>query len=112
MRILPNPELELTGVQTSLSALNRGITNLQQNLQSLSHNSGKSHARFYTSDESARECRVEKGDGVRALREGFERKREREMEVKETLSGLAGLEKLWSDCIEDQMAVDVAVAET
>ena len=112
MRILPDPELELTGVKTSLTALNRGITNLQQNLQNLSHNSGKSPARFYTSDERACECRVEDGDGVRALREGFERKREREMVEKETLSGSAGLEKLWSDFVEDQMAVDVAVAET
>ena len=31
---------------------------------------------------------------------------------KETFSGLAGLEKLWHDFVEDQMSVDVAVAET
>ena len=31
---------------------------------------------------------------------------------KETLTGLAGLEKLWHDFVEDQMSVDVAVAET
>jgi len=112
VRILPDPELELTGVKTSLCALNQEITNLQQNLQSLSHNSGKSHARFYTSDGRAPECKVEDGDGVRALREGFERKREREMVEKETLSGLVGLARLWSDFVEDQMSVDVVVAET
>jgi len=112
VQILPDPELELTGVKTSLCALNREITNLQQNLQSLSHNSGKSHARVYSSDERVPESRIEDSDGVKALRKGFERKREREMVEKETLSGLAGLERLWSDFVEDQMSVDIVVAET
>ena len=85
---------------------------MQQNLQSLAHNSGKSHARIHTTDGRAAKCRVEDGDGVRALREGFERKREREMVGKETLSDLVGLERLWHDFVEDQMSVDVAVAET
>ena len=112
VRILADPELKLSGVKTSLCALNQEITNLQQNLQSLSHSTGKSHAGSYTSDGRSPECRVKDGDYVRALREGFERKREREMVDKETLSGLAGLEKLWHDFVEDQMSVDVAVAET
>ena len=112
VRILADPELELTGVKTSLCALNQEITNLQQNLQSLSQNSDKSHARFYTSYGHGPECRVKDGDDVRALREEFERKREREIVEKETLSWLAGLEKLWHDFVEDQMSVDVAVAET
>ena len=86
---------------------------MQQNLQSLAHNSSKSHARIHTTDGRAAECKVEDGDdGVRALREGFERKREREMVGKETLSGLVGLERLWQDFVEDQMSVDVVVAET
>ena len=35
------------------------------------------------------------------------------MVKKDTLSGLAGLERLlWYDFVEDQMSVDVAVAET
>ena len=110
VRIIADPELELTGVKTSLCALNQEITNLQQNLRTLAHNSSKSHARFYTSD--APECTVEDDDGVKALREKFERKREREMVEKETLSGLVGLEKLWHDFVEDQISVDVAVAET
>ena len=112
VRILADPELELTGVKTSLCALNQEITNLQQNLQSLSQNSDKSHARFYTSDGRGPECRVKGGDDVSALREEFERKREREMVEKETLSELPGLEKLWHDFVEDQMSVDVTVAET
>ena len=112
VRILPDPELELTSVKTSLCALNQEITNLQQNLQSLSHNSSQSHARLYTRDGRAPECRVEDGDDVRGLREGFERKREREMVGKETLSGLVGLERLWHDFVVDQISVDVAVAET
>ena len=112
VRILPDPELELTGVKTSLCALNQEVTNLQQNLQSLLHNSDKSHTRSYTSEGRGHECRVKDGDGVRALREEFERKREREMVEKETVSGFAGLEKLWHNFVEDQMSVDVAVAET
>ena len=112
VRIIADPELELTGVKTSLCALNQEITNLQQNLQNLAHNSSKSHARFYTSDGRAPECIVEDSDGVKALREKFERKREREMVEKETLIALVGLEKLWHDFVEDQISVDVAVAET
>ena len=72
----------------------------------------KSHARSYTSEGRDPECRVKDGDDVRALREGFERKREREMVEKETLSGLAGLQKLWHDFVEDQISVDVVVGET
>ena len=72
----------------------------------------KSHARSYTSEGRDPECRVKDGDDIRALREGFERKREREMVEKETLTGFAGLEKLWHDFVEDQMSVDIAVAET
>ena len=72
----------------------------------------KSHARSYTSEGRDPECRVNDGDDVRALREGFERKREREMVEKETLTGFAGLEKLWHDFVEDQMSVDIAVADT
>ena len=34
------------------------------------------------------------------------------MVEKETLTGFAGLEKLWHDFVEDQMSVDIAVAET
>jgi len=34
------------------------------------------------------------------------------MVEKETLSGLVGLARLWSDFVEDQMSVDVVVAET
>lgn len=75
-------------------------------------NSSKSRATFCTSDGRAPECRGEDGDRVRALREGFERKREREVAEKETLSGSVGLEKLWHDFVEDQMSVDIAVAET
>lgn len=48
---------------------------------------------------------------MKASREKFERKREREMVEKETLSGLVGLEKLWLDFVEDQISVNVAVAE-
>ena len=76
------------------------------------HNSGKSHARSNTSEGRGPECRVKDGDGVRALKEGFERKREREIVEKETLSGFAGLKKLWHDYVKDQMSVDVTVAET
>ena len=68
--------------------------------------------RFYASDGRGPECRVKDGDGVRALREEFEWKRDREVMEKETLSELAGLEKRWHDFIEDQMSVDVSVAET
>ena len=112
VRIIADPELGLTGVKTSLCALNQEITNLQQNLQNLAHNSSKFHASFYTSDGRTPECTVENSDGFKALREKFERKREREMVEKETLSGLVGLEKLWHDFVEDQISVDVAVAET
>ena len=75
-------------------------------------NLDKSHVRSYTSEGRDPECRVKDGDDVRALREGFERKRERETMEKETLTGFAGLEKLWHDFVEDQMSVDIAVAET
>lgn len=108
VRIVADPALDLTSVQSSLCALNLEITNLQQNLHKLTQNSSK-----YTADGRGSERKGEDGDGVRALREGFERKREREIMLKEESSSeLGDLTKLWDDFVEDQMTADIAVAQT
>ena len=113
VRILADPVLDLTAVKNSLCALNQEITNLQQNLHKLSQTPSKSHATLDTSDGCGPARREEDSDGVKALREGFQQKREREVLGKEESSSeLADLTKLWHDFVEDQMTVDIAIAET
>lgn len=113
VRILADTALDMTSVKNSLCALNQEITNLQQNLHQLTQTPSKSHASLYTADGRGPERRDEDSDGIKALREGFERKREREVLGKEESSSeLADLTKLWHDFVEDQITTDIVVAKT
>ncbi|KAL9973139.1 hypothetical protein ACROYT_G019556 [Oculina patagonica] len=113
VQILADPVLDLTSVKNSLRALNQEITNFQQNLHKLTQTPSKSHASLYTVDGRGLERRGEDSDGIKALREGFDRKREREVLGKEESSNeLSDFTKLWHDFVEDQITTDIAVAET
>ena len=110
VHILADPALDTASVKNSLNALNQEIANLQQNLHKLTQNASKSHDSLH---EHGSERRGEDSDGVKALREGFQRKREREVvRREESSSEPADLTMLWNDFVEDQMAADIAVAET
>lgn len=106
VRILADAALESSSIKNSLCALNHEATNLQQNLHKLMANT----SRGYTSLHTSIGC---KDDGVQALREGFERKRERETMGREEISSEQhDLARLWGDFIQDQMSTDSVMAKT
>ena len=112
VRILADPALDFTAVKSSLCAINQEITNLQQNLHNLMQSSNTSYTSLPTSDGRGPEREGEDSDGIKCLREGFERKREREMTGRDdSLSELGDNKKLWDDFVKDQMTVDRTVAE-
>ena len=107
IRILADPAFDLSSVKDALRALNNEATNLQQILCKLMEKPSKGHAGFYP-EESGHE---QKACDVKALREGFERKREA-MAREEILSEQEDLETMWNDSLQDQMSTDIAVAKT
>ena len=110
IRILADPAFDLSSVKDALCALNNEATNLQQNLHKLMEKASRGHAGFYAGEESGHE---QKAGGVKALREGFERKREREAMAREEISSEQGdLARLWSDSLQDQMSTDITIAKT
>ena len=110
IRILADPAVDLSGIKDGLCALNNEATNLEQNLHKLMEKASRGHAGFYPGEESGHE---HKTGGVKALREGFERKREREAMAREEISSEQGdLARLWSDSLQDQMSTDITIAKT
>lgn len=106
IRIIADPAFDLSSVKDVLCALNNEATNLQQNLQKLMEKANRGHACEGSGSEH-------KAGGVKALREGFERKREREAMAREEISSEQGdLARLWSDSLQDQMSTDITIAKT
>ena len=88
--------------------MNHEVTNLQQNLHQLIEKASGSRA------SSGKEGGQERGnDGVRALRDGFERKRAREAMRGENISSeQSDILQMWSGFVQCQISSDCAVAKT
>lgn len=107
IQILANRAFDLSSIKDSLRALNHEATNLQHNLHKLMEKNRRP-ADFDTSENCNHDSR---NDSIKALREGFERKREREMKKMEEISGEQGdLASLWSEFVLDQISTDIAIA--
>jgi len=106
VRIRADSALELSSVKNSLCALNQEATHLQQNLRKLMEKANISHLGLESGQKRKDDC-------IKAAREGFERKQERESFGREEIvSEEEDSARLWSDCVEDQMLTDSVVAKT
>lgn len=102
VKIVADPAFHLLRLRDGLSALNYEVTNLKKNLHKLIEKAG-------TTQPGS--CIVE--ESVRDLREGFKRKREREVIAREEISSQkSDFKKLWWDFVVDQMLTDTAVGKT
>lgn len=103
VKIVADPAFDLSSLRDGLRALNYEVTNLEQNLHQLIEKAGT---------YQPGSCIVTE-ESVRDLREGFKRKREREVIAREEMSSQkSDLKKLWWDFMVDQMLTDTAVGKT
>ena len=110
VRILADPALDTPIIKNSVCTLNHEATNLQQKLHKVIEKASRDCIGLEISTESGHE---QKNNGVKALREGFERKRAREGMGRENISSDESvLEKLWSDFVQDQISTDSVMAKT
>jgi len=110
VKIVADPAFDLLRLRDGLSALNYEVTNLKQNLHKLIEKAGTTQPGSCIVEES---CKKGTEESVRDLREGFKRKREREVIAREeTSSQKSDFKKLWWDFVVDQMLTDTAVGKT
>ena len=110
VKIVADPAFDLLHLRDGLSALNYEVTNLKQNLHKLIEKAGTTQPVSCIVIES---CKKGTEESVRDLREGFKRKREREVIAREEISSQkSDFKKLWWDFVADQMLTDTAVGKT
>ncbi|XP_015761073.1 PREDICTED: uncharacterized protein LOC107340235 [Acropora digitifera] len=110
VKIVADPAFDLLRLRDGLSALNYEVTNLKKNLHKLIEKAGTTQPGSCIVIES---CKKGTEESVRDLREGFKRKREREVIAREEISSQkSDFKKLWWDFVVDQMLTDTAVGKT
>ncbi|XP_068701530.1 Fanconi anemia group B protein-like [Montipora foliosa] len=112
VKILTDPACDLSNLRDGLCTLNQEAINLQQNLhQLLIPRAGESQPGPHFGEESTN--LKSKDDSLNALREGFKKKRERDVMAREEFSSQEGdLGRLWLDFVLDKMRTDIAVGNT
>ncbi|XP_067040518.1 uncharacterized protein [Acropora muricata] len=110
VKIVADPAFDLLRLRDGISALNYEVTNLKKNLHKLIEKAGTTQPGSCIVIESYKKGTEE---SVRDLREGFKRKREREVIAREEISSQkSDFKKLWWDFMVDQMLTDTAVGKT